>query len=105
MTCYVLDTDHLSLFERDDPQVCNRIEQTRRYSSDTLVVTVVTVEEQYIGRLAQIRKANTDEASIGAYARLRQTSLFLADLLVLDYIARANQLFRQFRSAAIRIGT
>ncbi|WP_273038638.1 hypothetical protein [Iningainema tapete] len=31
MTCYVMDTDHLSLYERTHPQVCERILRTRRH--------------------------------------------------------------------------
>jgi tRNA(fMet)-specific endonuclease VapC len=33
MTCYVMDTDYLSLYERAHPQVCARIIQIRQNSS------------------------------------------------------------------------
>lgn len=105
MTCYVLDTDHLSLYERRHPQVCERIIQARQNSSDTLTITVVSVEEQYAGRLAQIRKASTSEALVVAYQRLQQTYDLFSDLSVLEYNLIADQTFREFRSAGIRIGT
>lgn len=47
MTCYIMDTDHLSLYERAHPKICNRILQVRQHSSDTLFTTVVSLEEQY----------------------------------------------------------
>jgi len=89
MTCYVLDTDHLSLYQRAHPQVCDRIVQVRQQSLDLLATTVVSMEEQYAGRLAQIRKAATSQALVNAYEKLKLTFLY----------------FRSFRQAGIRIGT
>jgi hypothetical protein len=53
MTLYVFDTDLLSLYQRNHQQVCNRILLARQ-NGLTLTTTVVTVEEQYGGRLSQI---------------------------------------------------
>ncbi len=64
MTLYVMDTDRLSLYERGHLGVRNRVLQTRRNSSDALTITIISVEEQFAGRLAQIRKAATPEAVI-----------------------------------------
>ena len=105
MTCYILDTDHLSLYERGHPQVCKRILQTRQQSSDILATTVITIEEQYAGRLAQIRKAIQSEALIQAYRRLQLTFQLFADLDILDYSLQADSFFKNFRQAGIRIGT
>jgi tRNA(fMet)-specific endonuclease VapC len=69
------------------------------------VTTVVSIEEQYSGRLAQVRKANSTAALVEAYEKLKRASIFLADLSALDYTAGADQLFREFRSVGIRIGT
>jgi len=67
-----MDTDHLSLYERAHPKVCDRIIKTRQHSSETLFTTVVSLEEQYAGRIAQIRKATTPQALVGAYDKLKQ---------------------------------
>lgn len=85
MTCYVMDTDHLSLYERTHPQVCERILKTRTHSSDTLAITVVSVEEQYAGRLAQIRKATTPQALVGAYGKLKEIFTLFSELEILEY--------------------
>ncbi|MDV2997049.1 MAG: Ribonuclease VapC2 [Chroococcidiopsis sp. SAG 2025] len=105
MTCYVLDTDHLSLYERAHPQVCDRILQVRRQSLDLLATTVVSVEEQYAGRLAQIRKAATPQALVNAYGKLKLTFILFSELDILEYTLDADRYFRSFRQAGIRIGT
>jgi tRNA(fMet)-specific endonuclease VapC len=105
MTCYVLDTDHLSLYERAHPQICARILQTRQQSSDTLFTTVVSLEEQYAGRIAQIRKATTSQTLVGAYEKLKQTFILFSELEILEYNLIADRYFREFRKAGIRIGS
>jgi tRNA(fMet)-specific endonuclease VapC len=104
MTLYVLDTDLLSLYQRNHPQVCNRILLARQ-NGLTIKTTVVTVEEQYGGRLAQIRKAQTPEVLVAAYDRLMTTFALFSQLEILPYDLAAAELFRQFRQMGIRIGT
>ena len=104
MVFYVLDTDHLSLYQRSHPQVCDRIRAARQ-SGIILTTTVVTVEEQYAGRLAQIRKSQTPEALIAAYDRLKASFSLFSQLGILEYNRAADDYFRQFRSQRVRIGT
>jgi tRNA(fMet)-specific endonuclease VapC len=66
MTLYVIDTDILSLYQRNHPQVCTHIRLARQ-NNLIIKTTVITVEEQYGGRLAQIRKAQNPETLILAY--------------------------------------
>jgi tRNA(fMet)-specific endonuclease VapC len=105
MICYVMDTDHLSLYERAHPQVCERIIQVRGNSLDILTTTVVTVEEQYAGRIAQIRKAPTPESLVRAYGKLKETFVLFSQLEILSYGLKADESFKSFRQAGIRIGT
>ena len=104
MVFYVLDTDHLSLYQRSHPQVCDRIRAARQ-SGIILTTTVVTVEEQYAGRLAQIRKSQTPEALIAAYDRLKASFSLFSQLEILEYNRAADDHFRQVRSKRVRIGT
>jgi tRNA(fMet)-specific endonuclease VapC len=99
MTCYILDTDHLSLYERAHPKVCARIIRTRQHSSDALFTTVVSLEEQYAGRIAQIRKAMTPQALVGAYDKFKQIFALFSELDILEYDIKADEYFRQFRKA------
>jgi tRNA(fMet)-specific endonuclease VapC len=50
MTIWVLDTDHISLFQRGHPFVVQRVNSI---SAKNLAVTVITLEEQIYGRLNQ----------------------------------------------------
>jgi tRNA(fMet)-specific endonuclease VapC len=104
MIPYILDTDILSLYQRNHPQVAAQIRLARQ---NGMIVTtvVVTIEEQYAGRLAQIRKAKTPEVLITAYDRLIATFSLFSQLKILGYDRRADDYFRQFRQQGIRIGT
>jgi tRNA(fMet)-specific endonuclease VapC len=104
MTLYVVDTDILSLYQRNHPQVCTRIRFARQ-NNLTIKTTVITVEEQYGGRLAQIRKAQNPEALILAYDLLTATFSLFSQLEILKYDRSADGYFRQFRQQGIRIGT
>jgi hypothetical protein len=84
MTVYVVDTDILSLYQRNHPQVCTRIRLARQ-SNIIIKTTVITAEEQYGGRLAQIRKAQNSEALILAYNLLTATFSLFSQLEILKY--------------------
>ena len=100
MSRYVLDTDHVTLHQRGHPEVVARIQAS--LPAD-LAITVVTVEEQMRGRLAQIGRPGVDVAV--AYAQLRATTAYFCDLPVLLYNTEADRIFQQMRSQKIRTGT
>lgn len=106
MTLYVLDTDHLSLLDRNHPLVVSRVFAVEERSSDELFTTVVSLEEQMRGRLAQVRKLAIDaQKLVLAYKRLATTFELFDGLDILDYDAEADNRFREFRRAGVRIGT
>lgn len=51
MTLWVLDTDSLSLLERGNPQIQERLSQV---TADSVAISIVTAEEKMKGRLAAI---------------------------------------------------
>lgn len=104
MTLYVMDTDHISLIERGYPSIRNRIVVAEK-RSDRVFTTVVSVEEQFAGRISQIRRVRDPERLGLAYRRLKGTFALFADLDVLDYDAAADERFRELRKVGIRIGT
>ena len=106
MILYALDTDHLSLFDRNHPIVVSRVLAIRKRKLNNLSTTVVSLEVQIRGRLAQIRKAATSPEHLTlAYKRLAPTFELFAGLDILDYNIEADVYFREFRKASIRIGT
>jgi tRNA(fMet)-specific endonuclease VapC len=62
----------------------------RQHSSDTLFTTVVSLEELYAGRIAQIRKASISEALVAAYEKLKQIFVLFSDLEILEYDPSAD---------------
>ena len=105
MTLYVMDTDHLTLYQRNHPKVVSRVIETRQSKIAALSTTVVSLQEQLEGRLAQIRKARNSESLELAYKLLKQTFGLFTNLNVLDYDNIANNYLQEFRKAGIRIGT
>jgi hypothetical protein len=51
MTLWVLDTDSLSLLERGNPKIQERL---RQVNADSVAISIVTAEEKMKGRLAAI---------------------------------------------------
>lgn len=82
MIRYILDTDHLSLFQREHPLVMQRVNAT---DPQTIAVTIITLEEQVYGRLNRIRRATSAESLISAYAKLRYTLDFFSTINLLDF--------------------
>jgi tRNA(fMet)-specific endonuclease VapC len=73
MTLWILDTDHVSLFQRNHPMVQ---EYAAKIPPSEIFVTIVTVEEQLRGRLNQVRRAVSAESLEAAYTALQNTVQF-----------------------------
>lgn len=102
MSLYILDTDHVSLFQSQHSLVTQRIITTE---PNTIAVTIVTLEEQLYGRLNRIRRAKTLEALVSAYAKLRATWDFFNTINLLDFTEEAYACYTNLIRQKIRIGT
>ena len=67
MSLFVLDTDVLTLFQRQHPAVVAHI---AAHNSAEIAISVVTVEEQLSGWYAQLRQAKQPERLDGLSALL-----------------------------------
>lgn len=99
---YILDTDHLSLFQRRHPQVVAKIQAT---PLPQRAITIITVEEQLRGRLSQIRSARKAESHIRACAALNDAIRLFASIRILDYDEEANLRYEALRQMKTRIGS
>jgi tRNA(fMet)-specific endonuclease VapC len=103
---WVLDTDHLSLFQRQHPTVTQRLNQINFVNT---AITVVTLEEQMKGWLNMINKYNDQpsqsEKLILAYKGLRDGVEYLNKLKFLDFDLSANKFYQELVHQRIRIGT
>jgi tRNA(fMet)-specific endonuclease VapC len=99
---WVLDTDHVSLFQQNHPVLTQRINAV---NPEDIGVTVITLEEQFYGRLNGIRRANSPEKLISAYAKLSATWNYFATVNLLDFDLDASNFFSELLRQKIRVGT
>lgn len=102
MTLYILDTDQVSLSQREHPLV---LRQMAAAGSRNLATTIITVEEQISGRFAVIKRAVVGEKLVRAYEDLHDTLGYFTTLTILPFTAAANVHYETLRRQAIRIGT
>lgn len=102
MTLWILDTDHISLLQRNDPNVRQRLVTM---NPNEIFVTVVTFEEQMRGRLSQVKKASSKELLISGYDALRETIEDYKSLNLLDFNAAAYACYMDLLRQKIRVGT
>ena len=105
MNLFILDTDHVSLFQRDHPMVVAKIKATL---PEQLAVTVITVEEQMRGRLAQIKsasqKSSPPQVLIKAFEELRKGAHYFCHVRVLDFDMNADAQFNKLHLQKLRVG-
>jgi tRNA(fMet)-specific endonuclease VapC len=102
MILWILDTDHVSLFQTGHPLVTERVQSI---DPAEISVTIVTVEEQMYGRLNRIRRAkSTDELRL-AYFNLNRTLAYFQSISVLDFDSSAADCYQSIISQKTRVGT
>ena len=102
MSLYVLDTDHVTLFQRAHPVVVRRVAAVE---PEALAVTVVTAEEQLRGWLKAIRQASSSSKLVWAYAGLRAALGYFNSVRLLGFDQVAYARYEELRRQKIRIGT
>lgn len=102
MALFVLDTDHVTLFQRAHPLVR---EQVLARAPGSVVTTLVTVEEQLRGRLKALRRASNGASLVAAYDRMQATLEFFRSLRLLAFDDSAFEQFARLRKQRVRIGT
>jgi tRNA(fMet)-specific endonuclease VapC len=99
---FILDTDHISLFQRYDAAVSARVLSTPAVE---LATTVITVEEQLRGRLAQVRRARSDAEVVRTYRSLLATIVYFQTITVIAFDESAQAMFNRLRAQNPRVGT
>jgi tRNA(fMet)-specific endonuclease VapC len=104
VSMWILDTDHLSLLQRENSQLIERLS----LHQDRVFITIVTAEEQLRGRLSVISKASDPKSKTSlsfAYQNLRLTIESLQEFEQIDFDLEAESIYHQLRQQKIRIGT
>lgn len=102
MTFWVLDTDHVSLFQRRHPMV---VERLRLRQNSEFATTIVTYEEQMQGWLAVIRRSSTPKTLVRDYGKLASARRFFEEIQVVDFTEAAAVAYAQFLGQKLRVGT
>ncbi len=102
----ILDTDSLSLLDRDKYLESSTLRQKLdQFPDDEIFTTIITFEEQMRGWLSYISKSKTREQQIFAYQMLHQFLESYRNTRVLDFDEKSAKVFQQLKSNKIRVGS
>jgi tRNA(fMet)-specific endonuclease VapC len=102
LTLWILDTDHISLHQRENLVILQRLSAIEQ---SNIAVTIITVEEQMRGWLNRIRQAEQPEKVIFAYSRLKVAVQYFTGMQLLDFDLAAHSQYAELRRQKIRIGS
>ena len=102
----VLDTDHLTLIQRQTQPAYARLRtRLQRLAAAEVFTTMISVEEQMRGWLNLIARAKTAQQEVSAYLRLHGMLAFFAAIPLLDYTEEAAVVFDRLRHSRLRTGS
>jgi tRNA(fMet)-specific endonuclease VapC len=99
---WILDTDHVSLFQRRNTSVVQTIQSKQ---PQELAVTVVTYEEQLRGWLNVVRRSSDNNGLILSYRKLNEALEFFCDQQILAFTEVAAVEYAQLLQQKLRVGT
>lgn len=102
MSLWILDTDHVSLFQQRHSVVTQRINAV---NPEEIAITIITIEEQLRGRFNVIRKASSSDTLLLAYAKLEATLEFFKNVRSLGFNKYAINYYEDLIHQRMRIGT
>lgn len=99
----VLDTDHLTELDRG-VAASDRLTQRLSAAGDEAAITIISVEEQLRGWLAQIGRLQDPHRQITPFRRLQQRVASFAAWTVLPWTQETAEIFVRLRASGVRIG-
>ena len=101
MILYLLDTDTLTLFQRGHRNVTRTL---RPALPESLAITIISVEEQFLGWYTRARQAKRDDEIASAYDHMTQFASFIKQLSIVSFTANAIHEYRQLRALKLNVG-
>ncbi len=101
---YILDTDHLSLIQRNGQAGKRILTRLAAVEKAEFAVTVVTYEEQVRGRLSVLSRAKTLDEQVLAYQGLQQLVKDYRSIVILPFSHIAALEYQRLRKAHPRLG-
>jgi len=97
----ILDTDTLSYFDQGRQRVVQRI--LSRPLSET-AITVISIEEQFSGRQAYLRKAKTTAQLATAYQKMTDTARVLSGFHIVTFSEAAIHRYHSLVALRLNLG-
>ncbi|MHC5825596.1 MAG: type II toxin-antitoxin system VapC family toxin [Nostoc sp.] len=101
---YILDTDHLSLIQRNGQEGKRILTRLAAVEEGEIAVTVITYEEQVRGRLSVLSRAKTPDEQVLAYQGLQQLATDYRSIVIVPFSRRAALEHQRLRKAYPRLG-
>ncbi|MBD2500386.1 type II toxin-antitoxin system VapC family toxin [Anabaena azotica] len=101
---YILDTDHLSLIQRNNQEGKRILARLTAIKDVDVVVTIITYQEQLRGRLNVISRAKTVDDQILAYQGLQQLATDYRFIVIVPFNSTAAIEHQRLRKAYPRLG-
>jgi tRNA(fMet)-specific endonuclease VapC len=70
----------------------------------SLAITIVTVEEQFLGWHTRARHAKTDDETTSAYDRMTEFAGFIKQVPIISFTPKAIQEYRQLKALKLNVG-
>ena len=101
---YILDTDHLSLIQRNGQEGRHILAKLAIVKEAEVAVTIITYEEQVRGRLGVISRAKTLDEQLLAYQWLQQLSDNYRSIVIMPFNRAAGLEYQRLRKTYPRLG-
>ncbi|WP_395143762.1 type II toxin-antitoxin system VapC family toxin [Armatimonas sp.] len=101
MILYLLDTDTLSLLLRRDLIVQDFVKALPPQEFGT---SIISYEEQIVGRFAQLRRARTTKETVDAYEWLQKTVELLAPIPLVGFAEASLMRFEALLALKLNVG-
>ena len=101
----ILDTDHLSLVDKDTMAPFNIGRRLAAVPPGEVAGSIITCEEQMRGWLSYVAQANNSVRQVEAYQKLRLFVERCHQIPLIDYDTAASVEFQRLRQEGVRIGT
>lgn len=101
---YILDTDHLSLIQRNGEDGKRILARLAAIADPEVAVSVITYEEQVKGRLSVLARAKTLDEQVFAYQGLQQVAIDYLKIAIIPFNYEAALEHQRLRKAYPRLG-
>jgi tRNA(fMet)-specific endonuclease VapC len=100
MILHILDSDHISLILRGQPQVIDRLQSL---DPAQWAVTVISIQEIFNGWIVNLNNPQYRDRQVELYTRLWQSNQFFQKAQVLNFDAAAQQCYDSLRSINLNL--